>query len=456
MLPFSEKAKKALAILPPLDGQNVVVGFSGGADSVSLLTFLAEDCGYRDRITAFHVNHMIRGAEADRDEAFCRSFCADRGIAFRSERIDVPALCGDAGVEETARAVRYDALVRCAEQTNSPYIALAHTASDNAETVLFHLARGCGTKGACGIPISRSEHGKTILRPLLFCTRNDVEAYCAARGLPHVEDSTNRNTDYTRSFVRHEIIPRMEHINPDFPEAVGDFCRALAMDGEYLEEEADKAFSRLASPTTADKAFLLSLAPAIRFRVLRRMTEAVGSDCVRVHFDSMEDLLRHPTNGARVNLPGKITAVVEDGLFSLYPEEVYRENTEPLSGEKPLHPGENRFSPHSMLFVAAFPPETAALDRFRAEYPVSYTKGFSFAGKEPALSARIPSPSDAYRAGGITRKLPKLKTTLTLTERRVRPVVCADGSPVWYPGFDRADDCKTEPGEVWITYFEKI
>lgn len=455
MLPFSEKAKKALALLPPLGGEKIVVGFSGGIDSVSLLVFLSEDCGWRDKLTACHVNHMIRGKEADRDEEFCRSFCRERGIAFVCERIDVPALCGNAAVEETARAVRYEALVRCAEQTGSSYIALAHTASDNAETVLFHLARGCGTKGACGIPILRSEHGKTILRPLLFCTRKDVEAYCDAHGLPHVEDTTNENTDYTRNYMRHEIVTRMERINPDFPEAVGDFCRALSADEAYLEDEAEKAFSRLSSPTAAEKDFLLSLAPAIRFRVLRRMTEAACSDCARVHYESMDELLCHPTNGARIALPGKVVAAVEDGFLTLCPEKTYRDRTESAPQEMLLRPGENRFSAHGLLLLSERPPTPGELARWETEYPVSYTKGFSFGGKTPVLTARIPHSSDAYRAGGITRKLSKLKTELTLAERRVRPVVCADGVAVWYPGFDRADDCKTDPGKVFITYFEK-
>lgn len=456
MSALSEKAAKALGLLPPLDGEKIVVGFSGGADSVSLLTFLSEDCGWRDRITALHVNHMIRGDEADRDEAFCRSFCAERGIAFVCERIDIPALCGETSVEETARAVRYEALARCAEQTGSPYIALAHTASDNAETVLFHLARGCGVRGACGIPIARSYRERTILRPLLFCTRKDVEAYCAARGLPFVEDSTNNNTDYTRNYVRHEIVPRLERINPDFSEAVTDFCLALSEDEAYLEGETDKAFSRLSSPASAEKGFLLSLAPAIRFRVLRRMTEAAGSDCSRVHFDALEELLFHSTNGARIDLPGKVVAAVEDGFLMLCPEKTYRENAESLPEELPLHVGENRFSPHSLLFLSETPPKSTDLDRYRKEYPVFHTKGFSFAGAMPTLTARIPLSSDAYRAGGITRKLSKLKTALTLAERRIRPVVCAKGTPVWYPGFDRADDCKAEPSAVWITYFEKI
>ena len=144
----------------------VVVGFSGGADSSVLMTVMAALLG-KENITAVHVNHMLRGDDADFDELFCRMFCEVRGIKFVCRRVDVAALSGGKAVEETARNARYDALLSVARETNSEYIALAHTASDNLETVIFNLCRGSGTAGMRGIPFSRPCGEVTVIRPLM-------------------------------------------------------------------------------------------------------------------------------------------------------------------------------------------------------------------------------------------------------------------------------------------------
>ena len=135
----------------------VVVGFSGGADSSVLMTVMAALLG-KENITAVHVNHMLRGDDADFDELFCRMFCEVRGIKFVCRRVDVAALSGGKAVEETARNAGYDALLSVARETNSEYIALAHTASDNLETVIFNLCRGSGTAGMRGIPFAHRLH----------------------------------------------------------------------------------------------------------------------------------------------------------------------------------------------------------------------------------------------------------------------------------------------------------
>ena len=135
-------------------GGKTLVGFSGGADSVTLLHALYSTLG-KDRIAAVHINHMLRGDEADADEAFCRDFCQEREIPFLSRKIDVSAICGGSAFEETARNVRYRVFEEAAEAFNCSTVSLAHTASDHLETVLFYLCRGTGASGLSGIPPKR-------------------------------------------------------------------------------------------------------------------------------------------------------------------------------------------------------------------------------------------------------------------------------------------------------------
>ena len=194
------KAIKQFSMLEK--SHNVTVALSGGADSVSLLHILYE---LRDELgitlSAAHLNHMIRGDEALRDENFARQECEKLGIPFFCERADVPKYAKEHRVstELAAREIRYEFL----SNVSDGLIATAHTASDNIETIIFNLARGTGLKGLCGIPPVR----ENIIRPLIFCTREEIEAYCSANRLSYVTDSTNLSDDYSRNKIRHTIVP---------------------------------------------------------------------------------------------------------------------------------------------------------------------------------------------------------------------------------------------------------
>ena len=200
-------------------GEPVLAALSGGADSVALLRALLA-LGYSVR--AFHLNHCLRGAESDRDETFCRALCERLGVPLTVERIDVRAQTAGEGIEAAARRIRYERLVAAAQGAK---IATAHTADDNLETMLFHLARGTGPKGLAGIPPVRGD----IIRPLIGAERAQVEAYLAELGQDFVTDSTNLSGDYTRNRIRHEVVPVLRQLNPSV-------CGAAARLGGLLRQ----------------------------------------------------------------------------------------------------------------------------------------------------------------------------------------------------------------------------
>lgn len=215
--------------LLPVSG-TVLCAVSGGADSVYLLHRLLES---GVQVECAHFNHCLRGAESDRDEAFVRALCEGLGVRARFGRGDVAAYAAEAGLgtEEAARRLRYAFLDRAADEAGAAAIATAHTADDNAETMLLNLARGAGLKGLCGIPERRGR----IIRPILDTTRREIESWLAERGIAHVEDSTNLLDEYSRNRLRHRAVPALASVNPGFVRAVSRTARLLRRDEEFLE-----------------------------------------------------------------------------------------------------------------------------------------------------------------------------------------------------------------------------
>ena len=275
--------------------------------------------------------------------------------------------------------------------------------------------------------------------------------YCRENGIEYVTDATNSDTHYTRNFIRHEILPRLRRINPAAEDSLGNLCALLSRDSDFMEGEAERSFASLADGRTAAIAVLAELHEAVRTRVLARMYHAAGGgDIDSLHIRAVCDIMSGGT-GAKTELPCGIFAVVtgEDIAF------MTRAELEKIAGSKaldiPLVPGENRFG-DSLIFVSR-EPDASAEARY-GDYPVHFVKSFCL-NENAVLSARTAQPSDSYRAGKITRKIKKLRTELSLSERKKRPVICASGEVIWYPGFDMCDALKGEKPSVYIYYFEK-
>ncbi len=287
----------------------VTVALSGGADSVALLHCLysmREQLGIR--VFAVHLNHNLRGEESDRDELFVRKFCEELGVELTVQSTDIVAVCKDTreSTELAARRVRYEFF----EKEKHGVVATAHTASDSVETVIFNMTRGTAIKGLCGIPPVREGY----IRPLIYCTRQEIEDYCSSNNLEFVNDSTNFTDEYTRNKIRHNVVPVLKNINTSLENAVMRMSDTLREDNSFLEEETEKQFLASVSTKGADVLKLKDMHPAIAKRVLKRFFENSFS----ASLDSVNLELLYKTAigniGATV-LPSGVSAVIKNGFL---------------------------------------------------------------------------------------------------------------------------------------------
>ncbi len=297
-------------------GDTVTVALSGGADSVALLHALwslKEELSLT--LKAAHLNHGIRGNEADRDEAFVKWICDKFDIPIVCETVDIPTLAKESGqsLELCAREVRYDFLSRNADGL----IATAHTASDNAETLLLNLARGSGTKGLCGIPPKRDN----FIRPLIFCSRYDIEKYCIDNSLSYVTDSTNLTDDYTRNKIRHKVMEPLKEINPSFEDAVIRATDILREDNEALDYVANETLFKALGDDGLLCEIIKSLPVSLAKRVIIKYADTVfsGLELDYFHINKLYEICQ---NGGKISLPNNCYGMVKNGTLVITNDEI--------------------------------------------------------------------------------------------------------------------------------------
>lgn len=296
-------------------GDSVLVGVSGGPDSVALflaLRKLAESLSLQ--LCIAHVNHCLRGEESDRDEVFVRELAASCGVDVYVEKIDVAAVARERkrSIEEAARDVRYDFYRSVAASRGAIRIALGHNSDDNAEQVLMNLLRGSGPRGLAGIPPVR-EGG--IIRPLIRTTRQEILDYLKACGRSFVQDSSNQDVRFLRNRVRHELLPHLKAVyNPGVSVALNRLSAILSEEEDWMEAETlavadthlewvDKNEIRL------KRLFFSSAHPALARRVIRFALRGVKGDLKRIslgHIDDVLALILGRGTGKRLDLPGRI------------------------------------------------------------------------------------------------------------------------------------------------------
>lgn len=288
MLNKLESFLKQYQMLQP--GDRVVCAISGGADSVALLFgmyLLAQKL--QISVSAVHFNHHLRGEESDRDEVFVRDFCSRYDIPLQVGHGNVVA--GKKGLEAAAREARYAYF-----RTLSGKIATAHTADDNAETVLMHMVRGTGLKGLGGIaPVNGN-----LIRPMLGVTRQEVLAFLKAYHLDFVTDSTNDTDVFLRNRIRHSVMPLLKQENPKLAENLSAMALRLREDEQVLSQLAQ-------APSLPDVAVLQTMAAPVRRRMLAAFLEECGVlEPEAEHIALAESLVFSPKPSAKADFPGNV------------------------------------------------------------------------------------------------------------------------------------------------------
>ena len=315
--------------------EHIVIGLSGGPDSVclfSVLNELKDDLGIT--LHAVHVNHGFRPGAADEDQKYVETLCAECGVESSSFLYDCNAIAEEHGLssEEAGRKVRYESFLKIAAelmQKGIPEekikIAVAHNADDQAETVLFRLLRGTGTDGLAGMAYSRMEKNICVIRPLLDTWRKDIEAYCDAQGLNPRTDHTNLQPIYTRNKIRLDLIPYLqENFNANIMETLGRLSRIAAEDKEYLWECVENSYAELEKePGVLDQQGLVQLAPAVRHRVIMKALQQVGltQDVTAVHLEAADSILQQTGESKVVEFPNNYKMAVRYDEVVFYCDE---------------------------------------------------------------------------------------------------------------------------------------
>jgi tRNA(Ile)-lysidine synthase len=347
-------------------GDRVLVGLSGGADSVAMLLLLREleRDGALIIAGAAHLNHLLRGADSDGDEAFCAALAASLDVPFRADRIDVAALARaqKRSLEDAARSARYAFFERTMSELGADVVAVAHTREDQAETFLLRLLRGAGTRGLAGI----HPRAGRVVRPLLDVPRDDLRAYLAARGQAFREDASNADLTIPRNRVRHELIPALRsRFSPGITDVLAREAALARQDDEFLHAEAIKLAGRIVLTDVAvriDAAGLSSAPRALSSRVAHAALQRLAGS-KSITYDHVERLLALADgagDGRAVSLPGQY-AVRAGGTIVLSPGRGRIQGGENCFAFSLSIPGEVELGPQRLAVGAASLPEAERL-----------------------------------------------------------------------------------------------
>lgn len=296
------------------DKDIVIVGLSGGADSVALTHMLKFQDKKDITVIACHLNHNLRGNESIRDRDFVKKICKQWEIQLIVEEVDLKKLSMETGkgLEECGRDCRYNFFERVREKYNARYIATAHTLSDNLETILFNMSRGCGLNGLCGIPVIRGN----IVRPILSLTRNDIENYCKNNNLEYVTDSTNLTLDYTRNKIRHIVIPQLKDINSNLEGNVSRLVSSIKEDLDFIDLEVNEKYN---SFKNNDKSLNLNdfnkLHKSIQKRIIIKFLDNNNLDISEKYISNILSIIY--SNGGKFNISKNKFIVFNDNVLSL-------------------------------------------------------------------------------------------------------------------------------------------
>ncbi len=457
-------------------GDIVVVGVSGGADSMCLLSLLTdcrEELGIR--LVVCHVHHGIRGASADRDAEFVTAYANAHGLPIYMEKVDVPAFAKEEGMgfEEAARTLRYRAFAKVCKETGATKLAVAHNQNDQAETVLFRMARGTGIRGMAGMSerLVWSEEPKIeLVRPLLAFTKAEILEYVSAARVAFCEDETNADEGYRRNRLRHRVLPELTKVNSQALAHIARLAKQMEQMTHFMDMECDKLLED-ARETVSVEDFLPEgyritelaeapqvLAEAALHRMICRWC-GQEKDLGTTHVESVRQLLFMPS-GREVSLPyglrvkrignvlaAKKSSLCEDlsgsytGEFANSEGEHFREEPVISEDSETVVDLPNGQRMHFSLISCENAAETAQ------NIPKNNcTKWFDYDKIATGLCLRTKEPGDYFVIhpdGGRTTLQDYFVDCKIPTEERARAVLLCDGQKVlWAPGYRTSEDAR--------------
>lgn len=445
-------------------GDTVYAACSGGADSVCLLLLLKRLCGELSiHLAAVHVEHGIRGEESLQDAAFVEALCRREGIPLVCRHVDVPAYAAQEhiGYEEAARLLRYQEFAKLG------IVALAHHMEDNAETILFQMVRGSGLAGMCGMQPVRREPDVTYIRPLLECSRGEIEQYLAKAGEPFCIDATNADEAYSRNRMRRQVFPQLAQLNAQAVLHICQSAKRLQDAYDFVRVEADEAFRKLvhadpqgiADPADTEEtgetiyriaaAQLMGLHAAVRQEVIRQMLFGAckrQKDITAAHVEAVLTLAGRQS-GRSLDLPYGMRAWVEHDCLCISCGSLGGGVTASTPGETVISPAQMEDLRRSGASVCIWKGQREAAIWLRV-VPFdgnleeisknAYTKQFDYDKMKFGFSVRGRRSGDylTIDRSGHTKKLGRylIETKIPKRFRDEVPLLAVDSEVVWMVG----------------------
>lgn len=444
-------------------GDKVVLGLSGGPDSVCLLHILKQlEKEYDISIYAAHLNHQIRGIEAQKDVMYISQLCDSLGVKLFVKSINVPAYCKEKGLslEEGARKLRYEMFYEIKQKTKSDKIAIGHNLNDQAETIIMRMMRGTGLQGLKGIEYKRDE---TIIRPILDIERSNIEEYCDKFNLKPRIDSTNLESIYTRNKIRLELIPYMqEKFNSNIVESICRMGNNLKLDNDYIEEEGNRYFKNVSTlkeneSVEIDLVNYFNLHKAIKSRIIRNSIKYILGDTNFIDQKHIEDILDLEDEN-KINKK----LVLPRGLF------VYRNDSKILFTNKEITYEECEFS-HNVpkdgvikiketgVFIET---QTMSIERFKGLKSDKSSKVLDLDKIKGGMVVRNRKSGDKIKLAGGSKKLKNLFIDLKIPreERSKVPVLVDEEEVVCVGDYKISENYKIDVNtkEVLKITFKKL
>ena len=422
-----------------LTGKNVAVALSGGQDSMALLYYMlsVKDL-YHFNIKAINVEHGIRGQNSIDDTNFVISICQKLSVPLRTFLVDVLLKAEELkfSIEQTARLLRYQCFSQAVEEGFCDYVLTAHHQSDNAETVIFNMCRGAGLKGLKGI----DKQNSYILRPLLNVTKQEIIDYTLKHSIPYVSDETNDDTDYTRNYLRHNVLPELKKVFPEAEKSISRLTEIVKEEDAFLEELTLNTI--ILKDGYAE--IPISAHPVIvkRGAILALKHLGVIKDYEKLHAE-LVDSLKNLNNGNEISLPKNVTAIKEYDKLVLFREQEF--NFTPVPLKEGVYQGLNY---------------TLEIKKVNSNISFQRDSLYIDQDKLPKNTViRLRQEGDVFKKfGGKSKKLKDYFIDKKVPKRlRDKILVGADGKNILFiAGIEISDDLKVDKNTINVLQLKKI